>query len=208
MMYFLIKNLYAIFARTYLSYRVVNRERLDELGEGGYVVASNHVSFLDPPLVGIAFQENLYYFARKSLFDHPVFGWILRSIQAIPVDRDRPEMSTLKRIIELLRQGEKVVIFPEGERSRDGRMKEKGQSGIGMIVEKARARVLPVRLFGPEKAQPRGSKRIESVPVTLVIGEPMDMTDLIDSDLPRKAKYEAITERIMDGIRCLEQPEP
>ena len=209
MMYWLIKNLYKIFAKVYLSYRVVNRENILNLEEGGYVVASNHVSFLDPPLVGIAFPENIYYFARKTLFDHPVFGWVLRSIQAIPVNQEKPEMSTLKHIIQLLKDGEKVVIFPEGERTHDGKMKERGQSGVGMMVEKSEARVLPVRLFGPEKAMPRDSKKIKRVPVTLVVGEPIDMSDLIsDRELDKKTRYEAITERIMEAIRVLECPDP
>lgn len=208
MMYWLGKNLSAIFAKTYLGYRVVGRENLLDLdGDHGYVVASNHVSFLDPPLVGIAFPENIYYFARKTLFRKPLVGWILRSIQAIPVDQERPEMSTLKYIIKLLKEGEKVVIFPEGERSRDGRFKEKGQSGIGMIVEKSRARVLPVRLFGPEKALPRDSKKVKRVPVTLVVGKPLDLEPLInDRDMDRKARYEAITASIMEAIRALELP--
>lgn len=209
MMYWLGKNLSAIFAKTYLGYRVVGRENLLNLdGDRGYVVASNHVSFLDPPLVGIAFPENIYYFARKTLFRKPLAGWILRSIQAIPVDQERPEMSTLKTIIRLLKEGEKVVIFPEGERSRDGQFKEKGQSGIGMIVEKSRARVLPVRLFGPEKALPRGSKKVKRVPVTLVVGKPLDLETLMnDQDMDRKARYEAITASIMEAIRELQLPD-
>jgi len=208
MMYWLIKNLYAIFAKTYLSYRVIDRENLLDLNDGGYVVASNHVSFLDPPLVGIAFPENIYFFARKSLFDNAIFGWVLRSIQAIPVNQAQPEMSTLKHIIQLLKDGEKVVIFPEGERTHDGEIKEKGQSGVGMMVEKSQAKILPVRLFGPEKALPRHSKKLVRVPVTLVVGKPMDVTDLVENkELDRKARYEAITARIMDAIRELECPE-
>jgi len=207
MMYWLIKNLYKIFALTYLDYKVVNRENLLDLRDGGYVVASNHVSFLDPPLVGIAFRENLHFFARKTLFDNPIFGWVLRQIQAIPVNQDQPEISTLKNIIQLLKDGQKVVIFPEGERTLDGKIKEVGQAGVGMMVEKSGAKVLPVRLFGPEIAMPRNSKRIRSVPVTLVVGEVMDFSAVIeDKALDRREKYERITARIMEAIRRLECP--
>ena len=208
MMYWLVKNLYLLFAKFYLSYQVENRDAILNLEPGGYVVASNHVSFLDPPLVGIAFPENIYFFARKSLFDNPLFGWLLRSIQAIPVNQAKPEMSTLKHIIELLKDGEKVVIFPEGERTSDGNLKEKGQSGVGMIVEKSRSKVLPVRLFGPEIALPRQAKRLKRTPVTLVVGEPLDMSDLFENkELNKKQRYEAITERIMDAMRALTCPE-
>ncbi|MDF1753646.1 MAG: lysophospholipid acyltransferase family protein [Verrucomicrobiales bacterium] len=202
------KNLCGIYAKTYLNYKVYNRERLRGLNDGGYVVASNHVSFLDPPLVGIAFPENIYYFARKTLFDKPFASWMLHRMWAIPVDQARPEMSTLKKIIQLLKDGEKVVIFPEGERTYDGNLKEVGQSGVGMIVEKSKAKVLPVRLFGPEKALPRNSKKVVKVPVTMVVGEPMDLSDLInDKTIDKRTKYEAITARIMDAIREIECPE-
>jgi len=209
MVYWLFKTLSAIFAKNYLSYRVVNRENLLNLDPGcGYVIASNHVSFLDPPLVGIAFPENIYYFARKTLFDHPVAGWLLRRMWAIPVDQDKPEMSTLKQIIQLLKDRQKVVIFPEGERTLDGKLKESGESGVGMIVAKSNAKVLPVRLFGPELALPRHSKKVSRHPVTLVVGQVIDFTDLINQPgLDRKARYEAITSRIMESIRSLECPE-
>lgn len=199
----------AIFAKLYLSYRVVNRENLLNLDHDcGYVIASNHVSFLDPPLVGIAFPENIYYFARRSLFVHPVAGWLLHRMWAIPVDQEKPEMSTLKQIIQLLKEGQRVVIFPEGERTLDGKIKEKGQAGVGMIVEKSNAKVLPVRLFGPEIALPRHSKKVVRHPVTLVVGEPIDLSDLINHpNLDRKTRYEAITARIMEAIRSLECPE-
>jgi 1-acyl-sn-glycerol-3-phosphate acyltransferase len=209
MVYWLMKTLSAIFAKCYLSYRVINRENLLNLNPvHGYIIASNHVSFLDPPLVGIAFPENIYYFARKTLFDHPIMGWLLHRMWAIPVDQDKPEMSTLKQIIQLLKDGQKVVIFPEGERTLDGKIKEKGEAGVGMIVEKSNAKVLPVRLFGPEIALPRNSKKVVRHPVTLVIGEVIHLDDLINHpELDRKARYEAITSRIMSAIRALECPQ-
>ena len=205
MMYWLIKTLSAIYAKIYLKYRVVDRENLLDLNDGGYVVASNHVSFLDPPLIGIGFKESIYFFARKTLFDHPVAGFIFRRIRAIPVNQSQPEMSTLKLIIQLLKDGEKVVIFPEGERTYDGKIKDVGQSGVGMIVEKSKAKVLPVRLFGPEKALPRDAKKVTRVPVTMVVGEPIDFTELIENkEIKRKEKYQLITAEIMEAIRSLE----
>ncbi len=208
-MYWFCKNLYLLFAKIYLSYRVVGRENILKMDrDHGYVVASNHVSFLDPPLVGGAFPQELYYFARKTLFDGAFFGWLLPRIKAIPVNQEAPEMSTLKQIIQLLKDGEGVVIFPEGERSYDGELKEKGQSGVGMMVEKSKAKVLPTRLFGPAEALPRGSKKLRRVPVTLVVGEEVDCSDLLENkELGKKERYEAITARIMDAIRALELPE-
>lgn len=192
------------FGRLVCSYRVQNREGLENL-PGGLLIASNHVSFLDPPLIGAAFREPLYYFARKTLFDHPVANFIFTRVNAIPVNQDKPEISSLKLVINLLKEGRKVLIFPEGERTLDGKLKTEGEPGIGMIVNKANVPVLPVRLFGPEKALPRGSGKITRHPVTLVVGEPIDLSDLLEkSDLGTKERYQAIAARIMSAIAALE----
>ena len=193
-----------IFARTVCSMRVQNQSGL-EGNEGGLIIASNHVSFLDPPLVGSAIREPIYYFARKTLLDHPVANFILTRVNALPVDQSRPEISVLKKIIQLLKKEEKVLIFPEGERSWDGKLNMDGQPGIGMIVSKAKVPVLPVRLFGAEKALPRGEKKIKRHPVTLVVGEPIDFTSVLeDPELGSKEKYKLIADRIMEAIAALE----
>jgi len=195
-------------AKGYLSQRVVNPEIISRCREnGGMLIASNHVSFLDPPLIGTAFDEPLHFFARKTLFDNPVSSYLYPRVNAIPVDQQKPELSTLRYVISLLRSGEKVVIFPEGERSPDGTMKEKAAPGIGMIVSKARVPVLPMRIFGAEKAMPRGSTLIRPCPVTIMAGEPVDCFDLIDDEsLSTKQRYEKIADRIMGAIRELHLP--
>ncbi|MEM9017515.1 MAG: lysophospholipid acyltransferase family protein, partial [Verrucomicrobiota bacterium] len=153
-------------------------------------------------------RKPIFFFARKSLFDHPVANHILTRMNALPVNQARPELSVLKRIITLLREDRKVLIFPEGERSWDGEMKGEGQSGVGMIVSRAGVPVLPVRLFGPEKALPRGAKSIKRHPVTLVVGEPIDFSELVDDEnLGSKEKYQRIADRIMKAIGDLEMSE-
>ncbi|NRB74184.1 MAG: 1-acyl-sn-glycerol-3-phosphate acyltransferase [Verrucomicrobiales bacterium] len=202
--YFIGHRLSKLVAKVYCSFRVQNGEKLDDY-EGGLIIASNHVSFLDPPFIGGAFKDPIFYFARKTLFDHPVANFILTRVNALPVNQEKPELSVLKKIISLLKEEEKVLIFPEGERSFDGKMKSEGQPGIGMIVTKAGVPVLPVRLFGPEKALPRGGKKLKKHPVTLVVGEPVDLTDLIeDKELTTKERYEKISIRIMEEITNLE----
>jgi len=198
--YFIGHRLSKLVAKFYCSFRVQNGEKLDDY-EGGLIIASNHVSFLDPPLIGGAFKDPIYYFARKTLFDHPVANFILTRVNALPVNQEKPELSVLKKIISLLKDEEKVLIFPEGERSYDGKMKAEGQPGIGMIVTKAGVPVLPVRLFGPEKALPRGGKKLKKHPVTLVVGEPVDFSDIIENkEIGAKERYEQISLRIMEEI--------
>ncbi|MDA8908541.1 1-acyl-sn-glycerol-3-phosphate acyltransferase [bacterium] len=188
------------------SYRVFNREAFDAM-DGGTIIASNHVSFLDPPLIGSAIRTPIYYFARKTLFDHPVSGYLFTRCNALPVNQDKPEISVLKQIIELLKQEKQVLIFPEGERSWDGVMNMEAQPGIGMIVAKSKKPVLPIRIFGAEKALPRGGKKLVRTPVQLVVGEPINFDDLVnDSAMGTKEKYQLIANRIMEAIAALEVP--
>ncbi|MDF1858751.1 MAG: lysophospholipid acyltransferase family protein [Verrucomicrobiales bacterium] len=196
-----------IFGKLVNSYRIENREGLAAV-EGGLIIASNHVSFLDPPLIGAAFREPIYYFARRTLFRHPVANFLFTRVRALPVDQEKPELSSLKKVIQLVKADEKVLIFPEGERSWDGTMNMDGQPGIGMIVSKSGVPVLPIRLFGPEKSLARGSKKIKRHPVTLVVGEPMDFSDLLaDKSIPGKEKYKMIADQIMVAIAALEMSE-
>ena len=190
----------------YGDYKVINREKLCE-DKDGLLIASNHVSFVDPPVVGIAYRDAIYYFARKTLFDHPVANWVFTRWRAIPVNQDKPEISSLKRVIALLKGGKKVVLFPEGERSWDGVIKEKAEAGIGMIVSKSRVPVLPVRIFGAEKVLPRGKNWPVKGKIRLVVGDAMDFTELLESgELKGKALYEEISLRIMREIATLELP--
>lgn len=153
-------------------YEVLGRDNLIE--EGGCLVASNHVSYLDPPLVGIAFDNEIHYLARKTLF-RGFGGWLYPRWNSIPVDQDNPEVKTIKTVIRLLRQGERVVVFPEGQRSWDGAL-QSGQPGVGLMVSKARVPVLPVRIFGAYEALPRGAGRFKRSKITVVVGEPLDFT--------------------------------
>ncbi len=196
-----------IVAKFFLSYRIYNQEAMTKV-EGGLLIASNHVSFLDPPLVGIGYKTPIHYFARKTLFDRPIANWIFSRANAIPVDQEKPELSILRKVIQLLKDDEKVVIFPEGERSLDGEINLQGQPGIGMIVAKARVPVLPVRLFGPEKALPRGSGKLVRQPSAMVVGEPIDFTDVVENkELSTKERYRTVAARIMEEISKLKLPE-
>ena len=198
-------TLFKTAARLFFGYNVVNRERLK--GLEGCMIASNHVSFMDPPMVGVAFDEAIYYLARKSLFSNPVAAWVYRQWNTIPMNQARPELSSLRQIIKLLKNGEKVLMFPEGQRSWDGELAE-GKTGVGMMIAKSRARVQPVRVFGAEEILPRGASFPRRGKVTIVIGEAFDVNDLIDDkSLKGKELYQQISDRVMAAIGVLELPD-
>jgi 1-acyl-sn-glycerol-3-phosphate acyltransferase len=188
--------LFKLCAGAFFNHRVIGRENLAL--PGGALIACNHASFLDPPFAGIAFDEQLYFLARKTLFDHPVGGAILRSWNAIPVDQDRPDMASLKSVIRRLREGKKVLVFPEGERSFDGNLLP-GLPGIGLIVVKSGVPVIPVRLFGTHEALPRGGKCLHPAEITLVCGTPW-RCDPSQYDCEGKELYQRVSKDIMQRI--------
>jgi 1-acyl-sn-glycerol-3-phosphate acyltransferase len=191
------RRLFREIARGFFDFRVINEEGLNFAGPA--LIASNHVSFLDPPFIGQAFPEAIHFFARKTLFAHPLMGAILRSWQAIPIDRDRPDPSSLKGTLRVLKSGGKVLVFPEGTRSVDGRLQE-AEAGVGMFIAKAVAPVLPVRLFGTYEALSRQHKLPRPASITLVVGERWtpDLTAL--KELAPKALYKHLADETMRRV--------
>lgn len=182
--------------RTLFGLRIEGRENL--ITEGPVLVAANHQSFLDPPLVGNLYHEEMFFLARKTLFVG-LGKWLYKQWNAIPVDQDRPDMASLKTMVKLLHQGEKVLVFPEGERSESGAL-GKAQPGIGLIVAKAGVKVQPVRISGAMDALPRGSARIKFARITMTVGPVIDFSG---EDYKGKEGYQKIADRIMAEIAAL-----
>jgi 1-acyl-sn-glycerol-3-phosphate acyltransferase len=193
-----------VIAKTLFGFRVIHRERIIE--EGGAILAMNHESYLDPPLAGIACRRELHYLARKTLQKWPILGPILPDLNVIPVDQDRADMSALKTIIKLVRAGHATVIFPEGSRTLDGAL-QPAQPGLGLVIAKTLAPVVPMRIFGAHAAFPRGGKPRLFRPITLVVGEPIYFTkdDLVGEG---RALYQRLSERVMERIASISYERP
>lgn len=178
---------------------------------GPVILASNHASFLDPPLVGSGLPRDINYLARESLFRFPVVGAILRSWNAVPVDRDGGGAKGLKAILDRLLAGGAIILFPEGTRTRDGKL-QPARSGIGLTVIKSNAPVVPVRVFGTYEAYGRHMKLPLPKRVIVKYGEPMLFTELRREaetcTKPRlKEIYQQVADEIMAAIAKLE-PNP
>jgi 1-acyl-sn-glycerol-3-phosphate acyltransferase len=165
------------------------------------LVASNHQSFLDPPLIGNLYQTEMVFLARKTLFVG-FFKWLYTRWNAIPVDQDRPDMASLKTIIRKLKEGHRVCVFPEGERTQDGSIGN-AAPGIGLIAVKSGAVIQPVRITGAREALPRGSGRIRFARITLTVGEPIRLTSADLLAAQGKEGYDQIAKRIMGAIKAL-----
>jgi len=191
----------------YFRWRVFNAERVPL--QGGVILASNHASFLDPPLVGSGLKRDINYLARESLFRYPGIGALLRSWNAVPVDRDGGGAKGLKTILNRLLDGNGIILFPEGTRTLDGRL-QPAQSGIGLIVIKSAAPVVPVRVFGTFEAY---GKHVGFFPrphrLAVKYGRPMNFEALRaeakNCDKARlKEIYQQVADKIMAAIAKLE----
>ncbi|HUF62034.1 MAG TPA: lysophospholipid acyltransferase family protein [Verrucomicrobiales bacterium] len=202
--YFIGHSLFRIMGRLLFRYRAVFPPGLDL--QRGYLVACNHESFIDPPMVGIAFREGIHFLARRSLFRRWPMGAVLRSWNSIPVDQDRPDFTSLRTIIRLLKEGKKVLIFPEGSRSWDGEL-GRGQPGVGLVIAKTGAPVLPARIFGAREALPRGAKWVRRSPVTVVFGQPLDFAEEGGGKAVGRKDYQQMSDEVMAAIGQLRLPD-
>lgn len=159
---------------------------------GGVVIASNHVSHLDPPLIGILSRRFVTNMGKKELFSQPWLQWFLSSIGTIMVDRGRGSQA-LDEAIEYLKRDACIIIFPEGTRSQDGRL-GRGRSGVIVMAIKSGCAIVPTAIIGSEKALTKGSKLVKMVPVWVRYGEPYRIEydgemDNIPRDLLRRETY-------------------
>ncbi len=192
--------------KLYFRWRVFGAENVPTTGS--VILASNHASYLDPPLVGSALPRDINYLARESLFRFPIVGSILRSWNAVPVDRDGGGAKGLKIILDRLLGGAGIILFPEGTRTRDGKL-QPARSGIGLTVIKSTAPVIPVRVFGTYEAYGRHMKFPRPHRVIVKYGKPMLFTELRAEaktcDKQRlKAIYQEVADQIMAEIARLE----
>ena len=197
--------LFRVYFRLYHHGRIYNAERLPD--EGAFILAGNHVSFLDPPFFGLACRRAAYYLARDTLFRHPLANWILRSWHCVPISRGRADVGAMRTVLRMLGEGKAVLMFPEGTRSPDGQLQE-SRAGIGMIVARANVPIVPMRIFGTKRALPRGTSVPRPARVAITFGEPFvyplpaDLGDLRGDAL--KAVYLDIGREIMRRIAHLQ----
>lgn len=185
--------------RTLFGMRIIGGENL--VTDGPVLVASNHQSFLDPPLIGNLYNNEMVFLARKTLFKGPA-KWVYPQWNAIPVDQDRPDMASLKTIIRKLKEGNRVLVFPEGARTVDGNLGE-AAPGIGLIAAKSGAVIQPVRIRGAREALPRGSSRIRFARITVSVGKPIRLTPDELKAATGKQGYDELAKRIMAAISSL-----
>jgi 1-acyl-sn-glycerol-3-phosphate acyltransferase len=199
--YFLSWHFFRTLYATYFRWRVFNSERVPL--SGPVILACNHASFLDPPLVGSGVNRAINYLARNTLFDVPILGWLLRHWNSVPVDREGGGGAGLKAILDRLLDGGAIILFPEGTRTLDGKL-QPARSGIGLTVIKSTALVVPVRVFGTFEAYGRHIKIPRPYPIALKYGRPMDFKELrAEAKTCSKTRLKQIYQEVADEIMAV-----
>lgn len=174
---------------------------LDHFRPGSAIIVANHSSFLDPPIVAVACPEEIHSLARESLFNIPLIGRAIRHLNAHPVARDATDAATFKLILSLLKQNQKVVIFPEGERTETGELLPI-ERGLPFLVIKSRCPIQPIYIQGTFDAWPRTRKFPKLFgKITCAFGSPIPWSEF--SSLNREQAESAIISRVTSSLQNL-----
>lgn len=174
------------------------------LQAGPALLVANHQSYLDPLIIGLAAQRPLVYLARKTLFRNSIFAAIIRSLNAVPIDQEGIGKDGIRVILEQLSLGKPVVVFPEGERTSNGKMQPL-KGGIHLLIKRTQASIIPVGIAGTYHAWPRWRKYPIPAPlawpagagtISVALGKPLDARRY--AELPREQALRELFAKIHD----------
>ncbi len=190
-------SFYVLF-KVFYRLKVIGAENIPD--KGGVIIASNHASFLDPPILGIAaWKRKCVFMARHTLFRNKIAGFILKKWGSFPVKRGTIDRIAWVEFEDKVRKGYAVVFFPEGTRTEDGEIKQ-GKSGSGMLIYNSKAKVIPAYIHNTYIAFSKNMRLPKIfVPVTVIFGKPIDFNDYFKKEA-KKETYEEITKVLMDEI--------
>ncbi len=166
----------------------------------GVVLAPNHASYLDPPLLGISLREPVTYLAKDYLFKRKGLGVMLGWLNVLPIRTEVQDFKSIRQLLKALNAGKHVAVFPEGTRSPDGQPQEV-EGGVGFLALKSRSHVVPVYIRGSFEALPRDAKWFRCVPIEIYFGKafiPVLDTALTSQEDPNLAVSREIMRRIAE----------
>ncbi len=176
MLYAVLKPIAVALMRLLFRLEVVNASLVP--ASGPVLLVSNHVSVLDPPLIGGAAPRPLVFMAKEELFRVPLFGRLIRALNARPVRRDGSDVRALKAALAVLAEGHAMLVFPEGTRGEEGGALREGKPGVGMLAVLSGAPVVPVFVSGSGAALPRGRALPRPTRVRVSFGPPLIFKDV------------------------------
>ena len=195
MLYGILQIVFGAFFKIFFRAEIIGRENMPK--DGAVILAANHMSNWDPPFVATFLKRPVSYMAKIELFENPIFGAAIRSCHAFPVKRGAADRGAIKAAMQVLKQGRCLGLFPEGTRSRTGKMK-KAEAGVGLIASLTDAPVVPAAIIGTDCIFANGGHFPK---LKVIYGEPMHFT----GDRKDKEQLEAFSQAIMERIAELKE---
>ncbi len=174
--YNLSKLLCWLFFRIGFGLKVTGQENVPK--QGACIIAANHVSYLDPIVVGTACPRRLTFMARNTLYRQSFLRWWLNSVGAIALNRDESDVSAVRAAVAALRGGKPVALFPEGTRQESGRLSQ-AKRGVGLLAQLGQVPVVPMYIEGTYEALPRGEKKLKPAKIRVALGAPIAYTNVL-----------------------------
>lgn len=202
MLYAVLRPIVATFMRLLWGLRTRGVENVPR--RGAVLLVANHSSVLDPPLIAGIAPRPVSFLAKAELFAIPVFGRLLRRLNARPLRREGADPAALRTALRLLEEERALLVFPEGTRGVEGTLRPP-KAGAGMLAVLSGAQVVPVYVEGSGRAWPRGARLPRPGRVTVTFGRPMRFPRKRDGE--RKDHYEAVSREMMTAIARLRDGE-
>ncbi len=197
-MYYLGRNLVWIAFRIAYSIKFIGRENIPK--DANVIFTSNHRSNADPPLLAIGVKGKCSFMAKEELFRNRLFGWLIRNLGAFPVSRGKGDMKVIDTACERLERGDNLMVFPEGTRSKDGKV-HRGHTGAALIAARTGKDIVPVGIVFGEKLKFRTK-------ITVTFGEPIRTADYCKiSDEPNPRELVKLKNRYMADIKYMVEGE-
>lgn len=170
--------------------------------DGPFLLASNHCSYLDPPICACAvMSRQIAFMGRDTLLSNPIARWYFPHIGLIPLDRTRGDLGALRTAIGLLKAGKGVCLFPEGTRSPDGKL-QPAKGGIGFLIARGNAPVLPMYISGSFDALPKGASKLRPARISVRIG-PVIPPDALLASMTARNDFDSVGRLVMSRIAAL-----
>lgn len=202
MIYYISRNILWLLFKICFSYKV--RYAWNVPRKGPFIIASNHLSFLDPAAAGFVTKRQVCFLAREDLFDNIFFNWWGRSVGAIPISRSRFSLGAIKGSLDRLNKGYIVAVFPEGTRSKNGSIQDP-KAGVGFLAVKAGVPVLPILIRGSDRALPKHAVMVRLKPIEVRVGKPVEPDMFMKKS--GECDYQCFSEEVMKRIRRLSDNE-
>ena len=201
--YHVVKGILWIFFRLGFGLEVHGQAHVPKTGP--FILASNHISFLDPPLLGAACPRRLSFMARSTLFRQPVLGAFMRAVYVIPLERGEADLGAVREALRRLQLGEAVAIFPEGGRQLSGTLGI-AKRGVGLLALAAQVPIVPVLVQGTNEALPPDATRLHQAKIRVAFAPPISYTSgslELAAGKTARARHEQLAQDVTQAWRQL-----